>query len=121
MLLWCSLISSHHLCHEAAHGLGGFILLLAGGMGVCAQGEACVVVTQHIKPCAALLSVGVNSFSYRILQDSKQKRKFRPKGNAGSSYISTHSGEDQLILSIGIGAFLSAHIFPDSNENGAIG
>ena len=27
LLLWCSLISSHHLCHEAAHGLDGFVLL----------------------------------------------------------------------------------------------
>ena len=37
----------HHLCHEAAHGLGGFILLLAGGVGVGAQGEARVVMAQH--------------------------------------------------------------------------
>ena len=37
----------HHLCHEAAHGLCGFVLLLPGGVGVGAQGEARVVVTQH--------------------------------------------------------------------------
>ena len=47
LLLWCSLISSHHLCHEAAHGLCGFVLLLTGGVGVGAQGEARIVVPQH--------------------------------------------------------------------------
>ena len=47
MLLWCNLISSHHLCHEAAHGLCGFILFLASGMGVGAQGETRVIVAQH--------------------------------------------------------------------------
>ena len=47
LLLWCSLISSHHLCHEAAHGLCGFVLLLPGGVGVGAQGETRVVVAQH--------------------------------------------------------------------------
>ena len=47
MVLWCSLISSHHLCHEDAHGLCSFVLLLTGGVGVGAQGEARVVVPQH--------------------------------------------------------------------------
>lgn len=47
MLLWCSLISSHHLCHEAAHGLCGFVLLLTGGVGVGAESEPRVVVAQH--------------------------------------------------------------------------
>ena len=36
-----------HLCHEAAHCLGCFILFLAGGVSVCPQGESCVVVPQH--------------------------------------------------------------------------
>ena len=35
------------LCHEAAHHLCSFILLLLRGVGVGAQREACVVVTQH--------------------------------------------------------------------------
>ena len=47
MLLWCSLISSHHLCHEAAHGLCGFVLLLTGGVGVGAECESGIVVAQH--------------------------------------------------------------------------
>ena len=47
MLLWCSLISSHHLCHEAAHGLRGFVLLLPGCMGVGAECESGIVVAQH--------------------------------------------------------------------------
>lgn len=36
-----------HLRHEVAHGLGCFILLLAGGVGVGAEGEPGVVVPQH--------------------------------------------------------------------------
>lgn len=47
LLLWCSLISSHHLCHEAAHGLCGFVLLLTGGVGVGAESEPRIVVPQH--------------------------------------------------------------------------
>ena len=47
LLLWYSLISSHHLCHEATHGLGGFVLFLAGGVGVGAESEPCIVVPQH--------------------------------------------------------------------------
>ncbi len=43
-LFW---ISSHHLCHEAAHGLCGFVLLLAGGVGVGAESEPSIVVPQH--------------------------------------------------------------------------
>ena len=38
---------SHHLCHEAAHGLCGFVLLLTGGVGVGAESEPCIVVSQH--------------------------------------------------------------------------
>lgn len=37
----------HHLRHETAHGLGGFVLLLPGGVGVGAQSKARVVVAQH--------------------------------------------------------------------------
>ena len=47
LLLWCSLISSHHLCQEAAHGLCGFVLLLAGGVGAGAECESGIVVAQH--------------------------------------------------------------------------
>ena len=47
LLLWCSLISSHHLCHKSAHSLCGFFLLLAGGVGIGSQGEARIVVAQH--------------------------------------------------------------------------
>lgn len=47
LLLWCSLISSHHLCHEAGHGLCGFVLLLTGGVGVGAESEPRIVVPQH--------------------------------------------------------------------------
>ncbi len=47
--LWCfyRYRRLHHLCHEAAHGLGGFILLLAGGVSVGAQGESRIVMSQH--------------------------------------------------------------------------
>ena len=37
----------HHLCHEATHGLGGFVLLLAGGVGVGAECESGIVVARH--------------------------------------------------------------------------
>ena len=37
----------HHLCHEAAHGLGGFVLFLAGGVGVGAECESSVIVAEH--------------------------------------------------------------------------
>ena len=36
-----------HLRHETPHGLGRLILLLLGGVGVGAEGEPGVVVTQH--------------------------------------------------------------------------
>ena len=37
----------HDLCHEAAHRLRGFVLLLTGGVGVGTEREACIVVPQH--------------------------------------------------------------------------
>ena len=43
MFFFCS----HHLCHEAAHRLCGFVLLLPCSVGVGTQREACVVVTEH--------------------------------------------------------------------------
>ena len=36
-----------HLRHEVAHGLGGLVLLLAGGVGVGSQGESGIVMAQH--------------------------------------------------------------------------
>ena len=43
MFFFCS----HHLCHEAAHGLCGFILLLPCSVGVGAEGETRIIVPQH--------------------------------------------------------------------------
>ena len=43
----CFWPSLSYLRHEAAHGLGSFVLFLAGGVGVGAEGEPCVVVAQH--------------------------------------------------------------------------
>ena len=37
----------HDLSHEISHGLCGLVLDLSGGVGVGAEGEACVVVAQH--------------------------------------------------------------------------
>ena len=37
----------HDLFHEVPHGLGGFVLLLPGGVGVGAQGEPGIEVPQH--------------------------------------------------------------------------
>ena len=43
MFFFCS----HHLCHEAAHRLCSFILLLPCGVGVGAEGESRIVVAEH--------------------------------------------------------------------------
>ena len=37
----------HDLRHKATHGFRRLILHLPGGVGVGAEGEACVVVAQH--------------------------------------------------------------------------
>ena len=41
----------HHLAHEISHGFRRLILHLAGGVGVGAEGEPCVVVAQHTGNC----------------------------------------------------------------------
>ena len=46
-VLFCVLFRSHHLRHEAAHGLCGLVLLLAGSVGVGAESESRIVVAQH--------------------------------------------------------------------------
>ena len=46
-VLFRVLFCLHHLRHEATHGLGGFVLLLAGGVGVGAECESGIVVAQH--------------------------------------------------------------------------
>ena len=47
LILSAALLFLHHLRHEAAHGLCGFVLFLSGGVGVGSQGESCIVVAQH--------------------------------------------------------------------------
>ena len=37
----------HDLFHEVPHGLGGFVLLLPGGVGIGAQSEPGIEVPQH--------------------------------------------------------------------------
>lgn len=37
----------HHLGHKISHGFRRLILHLAGGVGIGAQGETRIVVTQH--------------------------------------------------------------------------
>ena len=37
----------HDLCHEAAHGGCCFVLFLSCGVGVGAEGEPGIIVTQH--------------------------------------------------------------------------
>ena len=43
MFFFCS----HHLCHEAAHRLCGFVLLLPRSVGVGAECESSVIVAEH--------------------------------------------------------------------------
>ena len=45
--IFASFFCLHALRHEAAHGLCGFVLLLAGGVGVGAECESGIVVAQH--------------------------------------------------------------------------
>ena len=45
--IFASFFCSHHLRHEAAHRLCGFVLLLPCGVGVGSQGKACIVVPEH--------------------------------------------------------------------------
>ena len=40
---------SHHLCHEITHLFGGTFLHLPRDMGVSAEREACVEVTEHTR------------------------------------------------------------------------
>ena len=44
---FCVLFCLHHLCHEAAYSLCGFLLLLPGGVGVGTESEPRVIVSQH--------------------------------------------------------------------------
>ena len=44
---FCAFFCSHHLRHETAHFLRGLLLHLPCSVGVGAEGEARVVVTQH--------------------------------------------------------------------------
>ena len=45
--IFASFFCLHHLRHEAAHRLCGFVLLLPCGVGVGSQGKACIIVSQH--------------------------------------------------------------------------
>ena len=45
--LFCRFSVLHDLCHKISHCLCRPILLLPGGMGIGAESEACVVVSQH--------------------------------------------------------------------------
>ena len=45
--IFASFFCSHHLRHEATHFLRGLLLHLPCDMGVGAEGESCVVVTEH--------------------------------------------------------------------------
>ena len=44
---FASFFCLHHLRHEAAHRLCGFVLLLPCGVGVGSQGESRIVVAEH--------------------------------------------------------------------------
>ena len=46
-LAFCWIFTLHDLRHEISHGLRSLILHLPGGVGVGAEGEARIVVSQH--------------------------------------------------------------------------
>ena len=45
--VFLSSFCSHDLRHKAAHGLRGFVLLLAGGVGIGAGCESRIAVARH--------------------------------------------------------------------------
>ena len=47
LILSAALLFLHDLCHEIAHLFGGTFLHLARDVGVGAEREACVEVTEH--------------------------------------------------------------------------
>ena len=47
LILSATLLFLHHLCHEIAHLFGGTFLHLPRDVGVSAEREACVKVTEH--------------------------------------------------------------------------
>ena len=50
-ILSAALLFLHHLCHEIAHLFGGTFLHLPRDVGVGAEREACVEVTEHTGYC----------------------------------------------------------------------
>ena len=59
----CFFRSLSHLRHKVAHGLRCFVLLLAGGVGVGAEGEPCIVVSQHGGDCLDIHAVLEGQFA----------------------------------------------------------
>ena len=47
----------HDLCHEISHRFCSLLLYLPGGVGVGSEGEACIIVPQHIADCFYIYAV----------------------------------------------------------------
>ena len=77
-------LSLSNLLHEAAHSGSGFVLLLASGVGVGAQGEPGVEVAQHGGHCFHIHTVlqrrGSESMAEvrKLFITTKTKRKKKP-------------------------------------------
>ena len=73
---FCAFFCSHHLRHETAHFLRGLLLHLPCSVGVGAEGEARVVVTQHRGYCfdihAVLECQGREGMSEVVKSDVRQ-------------------------------------------------
>ncbi len=67
----------HHLFHKCSHLFRRFILCLPCGVGVGAEGEACVVVSQHSRyrfyVYAVLQSHGREGMALRYNNDKRKK------------------------------------------------
>ena len=68
----------HHLFHEAAHLLRRLILHLSGSVGVGAQGEPCIVVSQHRGDCLHIHPV-LQSYGSEGVPEIMEPDVFQPR------------------------------------------
>lgn len=68
----------HHLFHEAAHLLRCLFLHLPGGVGIGAQGEPCIVVSQHRGDCLHIHPV-LQSYGSEGVPEIMEPDVFQPR------------------------------------------
>ena len=84
-----------HLRHEVAHGLGCFILLLAGGVGVGPEGKPGVVVSQHGGDCLNVHTVLKGPGGFGVATGPRGGGRVRP-GLSGQARNGPGCGHHRL-------------------------